>query len=253
MDMPAKKNYRNLLSRIKSALNPQGELTVCGEVQSGGRIYPLVKIIFGEGNPKRALISAGIHGDEPAGVETICSFLERKEYLEFADDWELTLLPCINPTGYELETRENHESKDLNRLFKTDVSCPELVYVKNIFERPYDLDLEFHEDVDTSGYYLYQKDRTPEPGSLGRDILDAVEQVMPLNPADEIEGMVAERGLISRLSDPDEMEWWPMAVYAHSRGCQHCFTLETSPQFPMETRVAAHLKALRTALERVQG
>ena len=103
-------------------------------------------------------------------------------------------MPCINPTGYELETRENHESKDLNRLFKTDVSCPELVYVKNIFERPYDLDLEFHEDVDTSGYYLYQKDRTPEPGPLGRDILDAVEQVMPLNPADEIEGMAAERG-----------------------------------------------------------
>jgi len=252
MDLQAKRNYKNLLSRIKSALSPQDKLTVCGEVQSWNEIYPLVKIILGEGNPKRTLISAGIHGDEPAGVETICSFLEQKEYLDFTSDWELTLLPCINPTGYELKTRDNYESKDLNRLFKTDVSCPEVVFVKDIFERPYDLDLEFHEDVDTSGYYLYQKDQTPEPGPLGREILDAVEKVMKLNPANEIEGMAAERGLISRLSDPDEMEWWPMAIYAHFKGCRHCFTLETSPAFSMETRVAAHLTALRTALERVQ-
>ena len=253
MDLQAKKNYETLLSRVKSALSSQDELTVCSEIQSKGQTYPLVKIILGAGNPKRALISAGIHGDEPAGVETICSFLEQKEYLEFVDEWELTLLPCINPTGYELQTRENHESKDLNRLFKTDVSCPEVNYVKDIFERPYDLDLEFHEDVDTTGYYLFQKDRAPQVGPLGREILDAVGKVMPLNPAGEIEGMVAERGLISRLTAPDAMEWWPMAIYAHFKGCRHCFTLETSPAFPMETRVEAHLTALRTALASIQS
>ena len=251
MNLDAKRSYENLLSRIKTALNPQGELIVCGEIQSGSQIYPLIKIIFGQGNPKRALISAGIHGDEPAGVETICSFLEQKEFLNYASQWELTLMPCINPTGYELATRENHENKDLNRLFKAEASCPEVDFVKNILERPYDLDLELHEDVDTEGYYLYQKDRTPEPGSLGREILDAVERVMELNSAGEIEGMPAERGLISRLSDPDKMEWWPMAIYAHFQGCRHCFTLETSPAFSMETRVEAHLEALRTALESI--
>jgi len=251
MNLHAKRSYENLLSRIKTALNLQGELTVCGEIQSGNHTYALIKIIFGQGNPKKALISAGIHGDEPAGVETICSFLEQKEFLKYADEWELTLLPCINPTGYELKIRENHEGQDLNRLFKAEASCPEVDFVKNILERPYDLDLELHEDVDTEGYYLYQKDRTPEPGSLGREILDAVEKVMALNPAGEIEGMAAERGLISRLSDPDEMEWWPMAIYAHFQGCRHCFTLETSPGFSMETRVEAHLMALRTALKNI--
>ena len=120
MNLHAKRSYENLLSRIKTALNLQGELTVCGEIQSGNKTYALIKIIFGQGNPKKALISAGIHGDEPAGVETICSFLEQKEFLKYADDWELTLLPCINPTGYELKIRENHEGQDLNRLFKAD-------------------------------------------------------------------------------------------------------------------------------------
>jgi predicted deacylase len=32
-----------------------------------------VKFVLGEGNQRKALISAGIHGDEPSGVETICA------------------------------------------------------------------------------------------------------------------------------------------------------------------------------------
>ena len=35
--------------------------------------YSLVKFVLGEGNQRKALISAGIHGDEPSGVETICA------------------------------------------------------------------------------------------------------------------------------------------------------------------------------------
>ena len=183
MNLQTKRNYEKLLGRIKSALHSQGEFIICGEVKSESQTYPLVKIVMGKGNPKRALISAGIHGDEPAGVETICSYLEQNLFHQFSSEWELTLLPCINPTGFELNIRENHEGKDLNRLFKNDSSCPEILYVKSMFDRPYDLDLEFHEDVDASGYYLYQKDLTPEPGVLGREILDAVEEAMTSWPA----------------------------------------------------------------------
>ena len=251
MSLQTKRNYEELLSRIKSALPSPGEYNICGEVKSGNQTFPLIKIIIGKGNQKRALISAGIHGDEPAGVETICSFLEQNIFNSFDREWELTLLPCINPTGYELNTRENHKGKDLNRLFKIDVSCPEILFVKNTFDRPYDLDMELHEDIDTSGYYLYQKDLTPEPGNLGREILDSVEKVMRLNSAEEIEGMIAVRGLISRLSNPREMEWWPMAIYAHFEGCRHCFTLETSPEFSMQVRVEAHLTAVQTALKKI--
>lgn len=251
MNLQTKRNYEKLLGRIKSALNSQGEFIICGEVKSEGQTYPLVKIVMGKENRKRALISAGIHGDEPAGVETICSFLEQNLFQQFSSEWQLTLLPCINPTGFELNIRENHGGKDLNRLFKNDISCPEILYVKNTFDRPYDLDLELHEDVDSSGYYLYQKDLTPEPGILGREILDAVEEVMELNPNNEIEELAVERGLISRLSNPGEMEWWPMAIYAHFKGCRHCFTLETSPKFSMKIRIEAHLNALQTALRKI--
>ena len=132
--------------------------------------------------------------------------------------------------------------------------CPilKLFLPKACFHHSYHLDLELHEDVDTSGYYLYQKDQTSEPEKLGREILEAVNKVMELNTSNEIEGMVAERGLISRLSNPTEMEWWPMAVYAHFNGCRQCFTLETSTDYSMDKRVEAHLTALQTALKKAR-
>ena len=70
---------------------------------------------------------------------------------------------------------------------------------------------------------------------------------------EEIEEMPADRGLLGRLSEPDEMELWPMALYAYTRGCRHVFTLETSPSLPMEVRVKAHLLAIQTALEQMEG
>jgi hypothetical protein len=59
--------------------------------------YSLVNFVLKEGNQHKALISAGIHGDEPSGVETICTLLENNRFEIFLEEWELTFLPCINP------------------------------------------------------------------------------------------------------------------------------------------------------------
>jgi hypothetical protein len=245
------RHFEDIVTRLKASLNPVGALTEVDTLSAGNRNYPLIKIVVGKGNPKRILISGGIHGDEPAGVETICTFLENKLYKSFLDDWEFTLLPCINPSGFELGTRNNQSDIDLNRMFKEAVVPQEINFVKNVLDQSYDLDLELHEDIDTPGYYLYQKDQSAELSSLGRAILDQVESIHPLNLAEEIEEMPADRGLLGRLSEPEEMEWWPMALYAYTRGCGHVFTLETAPALPMEVRVNAHLLAIRTALEQM--
>ncbi|NIQ01678.1 MAG: DUF2817 domain-containing protein, partial [Nitrospinaceae bacterium] len=59
--------------------------------------YPLCAVSLARGGSHRVLISAGIHGDEPAGVEALCHFLERREYRSFLRHWEIVLIPCINP------------------------------------------------------------------------------------------------------------------------------------------------------------
>ena len=136
---------------------------------------------------------------------------------------------------------------DLNRVFKELSPPAEVVFAQELYDLPYDLDIELHEDVDSSGYYLYQKENEPV-SDLGRNMLNAVSEIMEINLDEEIEEMPAERGLLARLSGPEEMEWWPMAIYAYARGCQKAFTLETAARFPIETRVRAHLKALAIAL-----
>lgn len=243
------RNFDEILERLKASLNPVGEMIEVDTVSAGSRTHPLVKIVLGEGNPRRILISAGIHGDEPAGVETLCVFLENHLYKNFQKDWEFTLLPCINPHGFEAGSRNNQDDIDLNRQFKESHPPREVVFVQSALSQAYHLDLELHEDVDSPGYYLYQKDKATPLSSLGRVILDHVADIHPLNLASEIEELPAERGLVSRLNDPEKMEWWPMALYANQQGCNHVFTMETSPSLPMDTRVKAHLKAIKTALE----
>lgn len=247
---PLSTKYDVTLSRLKHAV-PDKDISPPYSVTADSVQYPVYSIILGQGNPKRALISAGIHGDEPAGVETILTFLEKKLFAPYLDSWELTLLPCINPSGFNKGTRENADGVDLNRKFRDPAPPEEVRWVQSHFQTPFDLDLELHEDIDSPGYYLYQK----ENGSLselGRSILDQVAAIMPLNDLEEIEEMPAQMGLLARLSDPDEMEWWPMALYAFSMGCRRAFTAETATCFPMEIRVEAHLRAIETALTRFE-
>jgi murein peptide amidase A len=252
MKQPPARHFDTIVARLKASLNPEGELTAVDTLSRENRDYPLIRIIVGKGNPRRVLISGGIHGDEPAGVEAICVFLEKKLYRNFLETWEFTLLPCINPSGFEAGTRHNQDDIDLNRKFKEDQVPREVAFVKSILDQPYDLDLELHEDVDSPGYYLYQKDQTTELSSLGRVILDRVEPIHPLNLAEEIEEIPADRGLLSRLCGPEDMEWWPMALYAYTRGCGHVITLETSLALPLDVRIKAHLRAIQTALEVVE-
>ncbi len=241
------RSYPDYLKRLRESLGTSVErLDFIGSIQANGKNYPIPKLVFGKGNPGRILISAGIHGDEPAGVETLLAFLKEKRFQKYPN--ELTLLPCLNPTGYELGTRNNHADKDLNREFKLNAPSPEVSLIRNEFKNPFDLTLELHEDVDSHGYYLYQKEKSATIGDLGRKILSRVETVMPVNMDSEIDGMEANQGVLSRLSDPGEMDWWPMALFSYSRKTRICFTLETSVKFPMATRVNAHLSALDAAI-----
>ena len=210
--------------------------------------YPLIKIVLGKGNPRRVLISAGIHGDEPGGIESLLSFLNNNHYSPYIDLWEFTFLPCINPHGYEFGTRENHEGKDLNRFFKEDEPPVEVSFVQSILNTPFDLTIELHEDYESAGYYLYQKGVDAKDDALGFEILDAIKHIMPINLNDEIDGSSAVQGVIGKGIDISTMDWWPMALYGLLKGVSRCLTLETASHFDMATRANAHLTAIKTAL-----
>jgi hypothetical protein len=244
------RDYSKLIERLrKSWESTMIPILTLGEISVAEKVYPLFKVVLGKGNSRRALISAGIHGDEPAGVEAIIGFLESKRYSKFIHDWEITLLPCLNPWGYEHGKRENHEMKDLNREFKSSLPPQEVKLIQSVFQEPFDLALELHDDAGSEGYYLYLKGNAGTELLLGQKILEKVKQVMPLNLNEKIDGKPANQGIIERGCGEENGGCWPMAVYTLVHGSKACLTLETSAFFPRDLQVVSHATAIEAALK----
>ena len=244
-----KRDYVRVLNRLHLALNAESKVHTLGHINNSIHNYPFQKIVIGQNNSKRVLISAGIHGDEPSGIETICTLIESGKYKSYLNKWDLIILPCINPYGYEYNQRENQDNIDLNRMFKIKSPPLEVELTQSIFKLSYfNLTLELHEDCDSYGYYLFQKSNKPFGIQLGYKIIESVNEVIPINLNKKIDGNPAKDGVIHRIKDINEMEWWPMAGYSLAMKSEHCFTLETPTNLSMHTRVKAHIKAIDKAL-----
>jgi predicted deacylase len=95
---------------------------------------------------------------------------------------EITILPCVNPYGFENNTRENYNKKDLNRFFKEPSPPIEIQLVKSVIKPShFDLTLELHEDIDSHGYYLFQKSNMPNGLEYGTQIINSVKKIIPIN------------------------------------------------------------------------
>jgi len=70
-----------------------------------------------------ALIQAGIHGDEIAGVHALEELLEEGLTPERG---RLLVIPCMNPPAYRARARAAPGGLDLNRSFPGDAAAPEV-------------------------------------------------------------------------------------------------------------------------------
>lgn len=260
------RDYREVIQAVDRARReiPRLRATELGAVQTEKAQYPFYHLSLrgtktGNPNPRPVYIGGGIHGDEPGGVWAVLEFLKRYPSLpELYQRFEFTILPCTNPFGFEHNTRENASGIDLNRQFKNPSPPPEVGYVKHaVGDRPFLVAMEFHEDVDTEGFYLYELTQDGDP-SWGREIIDRVGAKYPINRNDEIEGLPAGGGLIHRENSDDmfrtllsERPDWPQAFYHFANGSRRCYTTETPVHLTREDRAEIHLTVLDEALRRL--
>lgn len=55
---------------------------------------------WGSGPKKKVIVSAGVHGNESAGVATILNFIERNIYVNgVRNNFDIVLVPYLNPGG----------------------------------------------------------------------------------------------------------------------------------------------------------
>ena len=196
----------------------------------------------------RIYISAGIHGDEPASPLSALRLLQENRWPENA---EIFLLPCLNPTGFILNSRENDGRIDLNRDYRHLDSGEITAHVRWLERQPnFDLTLCLHEDWESHGFYLYELNPDQRP-SLANAMLRAVEKVCPLDLSEEIEGRAAKGGLISPNLDPATRPLWPEAFWLIQNRTRQSYTLEAPSDFPLPTRVDSLVAAVNAALEKL--
>lgn len=262
-----RRSYRSVLTRLEHTIRaiPSGRLLPIGEAVHGGRRYPLVAVTLTTGpatrhkrRPVRICVGAGIHGDEPAGVEAVLRWLEglpeMGQRMPVAD---LVIFPCINPSGYERNRRVNDDGIDLNRQYKNPKAPIEVRAVRRALGRlsdgqtgwRFDLSIEFHEDVDSTGFYLYELIGHRRP--IGRALIAAAARRLPINHAKKIEGADAEAGIIQRdrRTVLRRHSRWPHALYLFHLGTPHCLTFETPVTVPLSRRSDAHAELFTLAIQ----
>jgi protein MpaA len=193
----------------------------------------------------RFYVSAGIHGDEPAGPLAVRDLLEHDAFP--ADAW-LWLCPCLNPTGFPRNTRESAAGVDLNRDYRQPTAPETRAHVDWLQRQPlFDLTLCLHEDWEAAGFYLYELNPDVRP-SLADTIIDAVRDVCPIDQSPTIDGRPSVNGVIRPVIDPAQRPDWPEALYLLQHRTRLSYTLEAPSDFALATRVAALSMAVRAAL-----
>jgi protein MpaA len=195
--------------------------------------------------PRKIYVSAGIHGDEPAGPLAVRQLLAENRWPVDAEVW---LCPCLNPVGFERGVRENADGADLNRDYR-DLKTAEIrAHVQWLEQQPrFDFALCLHEDWESHGFYLYERNRDRMP-PLAPRIIGAVERVCPIDESPEIEGRAALHGVIDVNDEAEARELWPETLYLTvAKTAQSC-TLEAPSDFPLAVRVAALVTAVRAVV-----
>jgi hypothetical protein len=196
-------------------------------------------------SPRRIYISAGIHGDEPAGPLAALKLLQENRWPEST---ELYLLPCLNPIGFTLNRRENAEGIDLNRDYRHSKSAEARSHIGWLERQPnFNLYLCLHEDWESHGFYLYEQNPDGKP-SLAEKMITAVQPVCPIDLNETIEGRPARSGIIHPKINPAERPDWPEALHLISHKSRQGYTLEAPSDFPLALRVNALVAAVNATM-----
>jgi protein MpaA len=216
----------------------------------------------GDAHQPSVSITAGVHGDEPAGPWALLA-LVRDGLLDAR--FAYRLWPCLNPSGYVAGTRANAEGQDVNRSFSRGGTTPEARAVLTANrDRRFVLSLDLHEDFEAEGCYVYEPLRrgfAPEfsprivaalddAGLPVQTIADAFDLGAPAG-VDHAELYRVERGavLVDYEAELRVFAGLPSSIAFMYRGTPAALTFESPRPRPWDERIAAHRVAVTSALD----
>ncbi|MCP4986770.1 MAG: M14 family metallocarboxypeptidase [Colwellia sp.] len=205
-----KRSYQDQVLAKLELLSSSFDMTQYGSLSLDESRYPLyaMKSKNWQIGNKTVLVTGGVHGYETSGVQGAIRFLETKAK-EFSAQFNIIVIPCVSPWGYETINRWNNEAIDPNRSFYPDSPAQESAALMS-FINELDVDIamhiDLHETTDTDnsefrpalaardaieqkswnipdGFYLVG-DSTKPAADFQLAINQAVEKITHIAPAD---------------------------------------------------------------------
>jgi len=157
------RSYKNDVLEPLEKFKDNWNLKEIGKSEEGFPIMALEPKDFNQ-DKENILITAGVHGSEPAGL---FSLLKNKELLSHSDK-NVYIIPCVNPWGFEYNKRYTKNEVDVNRQFKEDTENSNaqcvMSYLKGLnlkFEYTIDLHETTQEDIRNEGFIHLLNSKLP--------------------------------------------------------------------------------------------
>jgi hypothetical protein len=204
------------------------------------------------GATKRALLFAGIHGNEPAGPAWALELVRRlAAEPALHANVSFDIVPLLNPWGWSRDVRYNRDGWDINRDFATFTTQEARAFRDLVEGRHYDLSIDHHEDPSAKGFYVYQyADRDTRPT---RAVIAAVRDL--IFPIEQDVSMVILRTKDGLIRAPRWGLWYMKgtrqlgsANWVRLSGIPRVFTVETPTALALDDRVLLHETAFSSLI-----
>ena len=236
-------------------------------------VYPLFvmsSLTWDKAKPN-VLITGGVHGYETSGVHGALRFAGSAAQ-DYHDTFNLMIVPCVSPWGYETINRWNPQAIDPNRSFYLNSPAPESAALMTLVaDFDFVMHIDLHETTDTDnsefrpalgardavehkewaipdGFYTVGDTLKPSP-RFQKAIIQNVEKVTHIAPADESGRVIGEvlqqKGVINYATKA-------LSLCAGVTDAKYVSTTEVYPDSPKvdnENCIQAQVAAITGALD----
>lgn len=251
--MPKVRDYMEIQNRVYSK---NVDIEEIGRIRS----MPILSV-SGEriNSRKNILVTAGVHGNEPAGVYAALSIIDSINDIPY----NVTVIPCVNPVGFEYDIRENNGFVDVNRNFQYPTESYEAKFIIKHFIKQspnFHFTVDFHEsghgpntgvirnpeDRFPDGFYFWEICREQERRVGKKIISHLMEKGFKPCMWRNIFGDFNNGGVIQYPDDMASAEYInapTFDMYLNKFYTNHSFTLESLISWDMDERIRFHKEA----------
>lgn len=272
-----KRSYADDVLSQLDGLAEQFKIEQYASLDNASGAYPLfvlTSLTWRKAKPN-VLITGGVHGYETSGVHGALRFAATRAQ-DYHDKFNLIIVPCVSPWGYETINRWNALAIDPNRSFYANSPAQEsAALMKLVADVDFLMHIDLHETTDTDnsefrpalgardavehkewaipdGFYTVGDTLKPSP-DFQKAIIQSVEKVTHIAPADESGRVIGEvlqqNGVINYATKA-------LSLCAGVTDAKFVSTTEVYPDSPKvdnENCIQAQVAAITGGLDFVSG